>query len=47
LLEKNGEDTQVRYEEVLHMEKKERIILQLIKGGIANWIAHISVETAF
>ena len=46
LLEKIEEDTQVRNEEVLHMDKKARNILQTIEGRMANWIGHCSVGTA-
>jgi hypothetical protein len=46
LLEKNGEDTQVRNEEVLHIDKKGRNILQIIKGRLSYWIGHISVRIA-
>ena len=47
LLEKIGEDTQVRNEEVLYMDKKERNILQTIGREMANLFGHISVGTAF
>jgi len=36
----------VRNKEVLHRVKKDRIILQTIKGWKANWIVHI-VRNAF
>ena len=45
LLEKIEEDTQVRNEEVLYMDKKARNILQRIEGRMANWVGHSSVGT--
>ena len=47
LLEKNGEDKHVRNEEVLHIDKEERNILQKIKGRKAKFIGHIQNRKCF
>ena len=47
LLENNGEDEHIRNEKVLHIDKKERNILQTIKERQANWIGHILSMNCF
>ena len=47
LLEKNGEIEHIRNEKVLHIDKKERNILQTIKERQANWIGHILSMNCF